>query len=93
MIEDKKRQILPHSIIVENRNKIAITGVLEVGSFDENIVIIYTDFGELHLKGSNFHISKLSLDIGEVNIDGQITSMIYTENQQSSNGLFSKLFR
>ena len=93
MIEEKKRQIYPHSIFIENKKSISITGVLEVGSFDENGIVIYTDYGEITLKGENFHINKLSLDIGEVTVDGDINALIYTENKQSDVGFFSKLFR
>ena len=92
MAEDKVKQKKPHSMILENRNFHSLSGVLDVGSFDEQSVVIYTDFGELNIKGSTLHINKLSLETGEVSIDGDIVSLIYTENRPAG-GLLTKLFR
>ena len=92
MAEDKVKQKKPHSMILENRNFLSLSGVLDVGSFDEQSVVIYTDFGELNIKGSTLHINKLSLETGEVSIDGNIVSLIYTENRPAG-GLLTKLFR
>ena len=92
MAEDKVKQKKPHSMILENRNLLSLSGVLDVGSFDEQSVVIYTDFGELNIKGSTLHINKLSLETGEVSIDGDIVSLIYTENRPAG-GLLTKLFR
>ena len=79
-------------MILENRNFLSLSGLLDVGSFDEQSVVIYTDFGELNIKGSTLHINKLSLETGEVSIDGDIVSLIYTENRPAG-GLLTKLFR
>lgn len=92
MAEDKQRQKSPHSLILENRRCVSLTGVSEVGSFDEEAVVIYTDFGELNIRGKALHINKLNLDSGEVTIDGEIIAMVYTENRPSG-GLMSRLFR
>ncbi|MGN0551498.1 MAG: sporulation protein YabP [Acutalibacteraceae bacterium] len=93
MADEKFRQKAPHSIVLENRHALSLSGVSDVGSFDEQTVVVFTDFGELHIKGVGLHISRLSLDSGEVSIDGEINSLIYTENQASGGGLFSKLFK
>lgn len=93
MADDKSKQKCPHSLVLENRRNLSLSGVHDVGSFDEQNVVIYTDYGELNVKGAQLHINKLSLDTGEVCIDGEIFSLVYTDNRPSDGGLFSKLFR
>ncbi|HHZ05617.1 MAG TPA: sporulation protein YabP [Clostridiales bacterium] len=92
MAENKQKLQSPHSLILENRHCLSLTGVSEVGSFDEETVVIYTDYGELNIRGKSLHINKLSLDLGEVTVEGEIISMIYTENRPSG-GFMSRLFR
>lgn len=92
MAEEKQKFKNPHNLILENRKSISLAGVNEVGSFDEETVVIYTDYGELNIRGKALHINKLNLDSGEVSIDGEITSMIYTDNRPAG-GLMSRLFR
>ena len=65
----------------------------DVDSFDEQSIIAYTDFGELTIRGKNLHINKLSLDTGELAVDGEISSMSYSDNRPDNSGFFSKLFR
>lgn len=88
----KAQQKTPHGIVLESRKKLSLTGVKDVGSFDEESVVIYTDYGELNIRGKKLHINKLSLSDGNVNIDGFISALIYTDNQQGG-GFFSKMFR
>lgn len=92
MADDRQKQRLPHSLILENRKCLSLSGVKDVGSFDDEAVTIYTDFGELNVRGRSLHISKLNLDSGEVTIDGELAAMVYTENKQAG-GFMSKLFR
>lgn len=93
-LHDEKKIIKsPNNIILENRHILNITGVKDVDSFDEQTVIAYTDLGELTIKGINLHISKLSLETGELSIDGEISSMSYSENNSHNTSFLSKLFR
>ncbi len=83
------------NIILENRRKLSISGVLDVLSFDDQIVILETDLGMLTVKGEDLRINKLSLDSTEVIIDGNINSLTYSEKQagKSSGGLLNKIFK
>ncbi len=84
------------NIILENREKLSISGVLDVLSFDDQIVILETELGLLTVKGDNLRINKLSLDTAEVTVDGEIYNLGYSEkdsNQKSGGGLFNKIFR
>ena len=83
------------NIILENREKLSLTGVSDVVSFDEQLVILETDLGLLTVKGNNLRITKLSIDTSEVIIEGDIISMSYSEkNMDKKNGsLLGKLFK
>ena len=84
------------NIILENRSKLSISGVLDVLSFDDQIVILETELGLLTVKGENLRINKLSLDTGEVIVDGEIYNLGYSEKdieKKSGGGILSKIFR
>lgn len=95
MQEDKKSVKLPHNIILEDRKLLSISGVNDIDNFDENVVVLYTDMGELTVKGANLHISKLNVDTGELTMDGEIAALFYNEEPRSkpSGGFFSKVFK
>lgn len=92
MIDNKEKE-MSHSIVLENRNLLSLTGVKDVDSFDENSIVAYTDFGELTVNGSNLHISTLNTDSGELSIDGDVSSLIYLDNKPKSEGFLKKVFR
>ena len=83
------------NIVLENRKKLSISGVNDVLSFDDQIVMVDTELGLLTVKGENIKINKLSLDTSEVIIEGDILSVSYNQTIQdkSSGTLLSKLFR
>ena len=94
MNEERNTAKKPHGLILENRKELSLSGVMDVDSFDDQAVVAYTDIGELTVKGTNLHISKLNLETGELSLTGEISAMIYTNNQPTGNtGLFSRLFR
>ncbi len=80
-----------HSLILDNRKKLSLTGVTDVMGFDEQTVSLSTDCGTLIVKGENLHINKLNLDSKDVCIDGTINSLQYIS--ESTKTLRSKLFR
>lgn len=92
-LKGENKRTLPHNLILENREKLVVSGVEDVDSFDEQTVIAYTAAGELSIKGERLHINKLSIETGELTLDGKVDSMTYSENRSSSGSIFSKLFR
>ena len=85
-----------HKVSLSNRRTCNLTGVSDVLSFDENEIILETDQGMLMIKGNELHVNRLTLDKGEVDVDGRIDSFTYSE--QSSLGskgesLLSRLFK
>ena len=84
------------NLILENRGKLSVSGVVDVLSFDDQVVIIETDLGLLTVKGENLRINKLSIDTSEVIVEGDISSMSYSENKnndKTKGSLISKIFK
>ena len=83
------------NLILENREKLSISGVLDVLSFDDQVVIIDTELGLLTVKGENLRINKLSIDTSEVIVEGDISYMAYSnrEAEKEKNSLISKIFK
>jgi len=92
LMEEKTLTKLPHNLVLEDRKRLSISGVTDVDAFDEQTAVIYTQLGELTVKGYGLHVTKLSLETGELSMDGEIWSMDYAEVQRKG-GFFSKLFR
>ena len=84
------------NLILENRRKLSVSGVLDVLSFDDQIVIIETELGLLTIKGETLRINKLSIDTSEVIVEGQIDSISYSSkelNKKSNEGFLGKIFK
>ena len=99
MIDEKRFSKAPlketaQNVIMENRKKLSVSGVLDVESFDEDSVCLYTEAGMLNIKGEELHINKLSVESGDVTVEGSISALIYTEEEGKSRGSFlSKIFK
>ncbi len=92
--EEKYKTVeLPHNVIIEGRKKLSVSGVDDVESFDENEVIMSTAQGILFIRGSSLRIEKLSLDSGDVVLEGVIDKLEYEDDVKASGGLFSRLFK
>jgi sporulation protein YabP len=78
---------------LEDRKKLSVSGVNEVGSFDEATIVSETDYGQLTVTGDNLHITKLSLEIGELCIEGNIAGLNYSETVRKSGSFLSRVFR
>lgn len=82
---------LPHTLTLDNRRQLRLSGVTEVESFDEQTVVLHTSCGVLLIRGQGLHMQTLSIDGGQVAVDGTIISMVY-EDVQKSGGILSRLF-
>ena len=84
------------NLILENRGKLSISGVNDVLSFDDQVVMIDTELGLLTVKGENIRINKLSLDTSEVVLEGTISYLAYSDKDLEKNknsSLLSKIFK
>ena len=93
MTDDKKTGLLPHNCILEDRKTLSVSGVNDVRSFDEQTIVAATDYGELTIRGEKLHITKLSLEIGELCIEGKISSLQYADVIEKSGSFLSRVFR
>lgn len=80
MEEIKKNLNVIQNIILENREKLSISGVLDVLSFDDQIIIVETELGLLTIKGENLKINKLNIDTSDITLDGNISSLSYSSS-------------
>ena len=88
--EKNSRPDGPHHLILEGREQLSVSGVEEVESFDENQIVMYTTKGTLVVRGENLHIEKLSLDGGDLKVEGDIDALTYEDGPREKGGLFSR---
>ena len=82
------------NLILENREKLNISGVNDVLSFDDQVVIVETELGLLTVKGENLKINKLNIDTSEVIVEGSINNLSYSEHHaKNEGGIFGKIFK
>ncbi len=83
------------NLILENRSKLTISGVLDVFSFDDQVVILETELGLLTVKGEGLRINKLSLDTSEVIVEGNICSTNYSDKEldKKNTSFLGKIFK
>ena len=83
-------QTIPHNLTLQNRSKLTLTGVSEVVSFDDTAVLMRTPLGELLVQGQQLQLKTLTLDGGNVAVEGQIAAISYEEPR--AGGWLSRLF-
>ncbi len=70
---------MPHKLTLTQRSALTMTGATEVVSFDENAVVLKTTLGTLTIHGKQLQLKNLSLEGGQVAVDGHIAALIYEE--------------
>ncbi len=96
MEERKNVTNVIQNLVLENREKLSISGVLDVLSFDDQVVIVETELGLLTIKGEDLRINKLSIDTSEVIVEGEIYNLAYSEenaDKKASGGFLGKIFK
>ena len=96
MAMEEKIQMGSHKLTLQNRGSVMLTGVKDVVAFDENQVVLDTELGLLTIKGKNLHMNRLTLEKGEVDIEGRIDSMAYsevTDFHKAGASLLGRLFK
>ena len=78
-----------HRVELDGRERLIVSGV---DRFDDNEIVMTTSAGTLIVTGESLHIGKLSLDGGELHVDGRIDSLLYEDADRPSGGLLSRLF-
>ena len=95
MEEKKKVMDEVHQLSLNNRNLLAVDGVTNLGSYEEDLLILETVAGVLEIKGACLHVQQLNIDQGRVVIDGDISSLVYTDQDlvKKGKGFLSKLIK
>ena len=81
-----------HRLELAGRERLTVSGVEDVERFDETGIVMSTAAGTLVVTGEDLHIDKLSLDGGELHVDGRIDSVSYEEESPGRSGFFRRLF-
>lgn len=81
-----------HTLILTDRAAATLTGVEDVECFNEQIVVLRTSLGSLTLTGEGLNISRLNLDEGRLEIQGEIAAVEYSRRKTGGKGFFGKLF-
>jgi len=94
-MEEKKRAPSRHSLTIDKREAVAVTGVIDVISFDEESVIGETEMGVVVIRGANLHVNRINLESGELAVSGEIDGVTY-ENPSGgarTKSLLGRLFK
>lgn len=76
---------LPHKLTLNERKNLTMSGVTEVVSFDDTAVVLHTALGTLEVQGQQLQLKTLSIDGGQVAVDGHISALYYEEPRQAGN--------
>ena len=88
---EEKTAASPHTLYLEDRKKLVVTGVTDVRGFDGENVRLVTDLGALNVTGEGLQVTRLSLETGEVTVEGALNAFSYAAAPKSG-GLFAKVF-
>ncbi len=72
-----------HNLILEDRQKLSLSGVTDVESFNDVEVSLYTSQGELVIRGKNLHVDEISLETGDLEMSGEVKSLIYGDRDRT----------
>ena len=95
MPDEKRRSSSRHSLQIDRREKVNVSGMIDVISFDEESVIGETEMGIIIIRGANLHVNKISLDSGELSVSGEIDGITYENpsGQVKAKSLLGRLFK
>ena len=92
LTEEKKLVPIPHQLMLEDRQRLTVSGVSDVDSFDDTAIVVYTDMGELSIKGEGLDISRLNVETGDLKMAGSVQALTYAEPAVRG-GFFGRLFK
>lgn len=81
------------NLMLQNRASLSVTGVTEVCGFDDNSISMVTAMGDLVVKGKSLRICRLSLDVGEVDVEGSVDSLEYTKLRRKKESFLTRVFK
>ena len=91
LYENERKPLQSHALSLTDRKRLSISGVEDVEAFDEETVVLSTSGGALTVRGSSLKINKLTLDGGELLVEGRIDSLEYAAERERRRGFLGKL--
>ena len=88
MLEEKRNE---HSLIMQSRANLTISGVKDVKNFDDETVVLITEMGVLNIKGTELRINGFSTSSKDINIEGKIYALVYSD--EVSGGFFKRIMK
>ena len=88
--EQKREDLGPHRLTLEDRQHLSLTGVTEVDSFDENTVLLRTNRGLVSIRGEGLQLRSLNEQSGQVRVDGTVSAVVY-EQGRAEGGFLRRL--
>ncbi|HHT43788.1 MAG TPA: sporulation protein YabP [Firmicutes bacterium] len=94
-VEERRLNSVRHQLILAEREKLTLDGVLHVESFDDGEIVLETELGGLVVQGEDLHIKELNLEKGNLLVQGYIQSVEYLGDSlgKKSRGFLARLFR
>ena len=92
MASEEKNREMPHTVILEGREKLSVSGVTDVQSFDEEQVLLETVRGMLVIRGQGLHVERLQLEAGELLVEGEIGLLEDDDRAAPRGSLLNRLF-
>ena len=83
----------PHHLAIENRHLLSATGIVSIISYDEFAATLETNFGTLVVGGKDIHVSELSVETGEVKVQGEIEYVQYAAKKEKAEPFFKRLVK
>lgn len=80
------------NLILNNRKSLNLTGVKDIGKFDDKNVNVVTSQGELNISGENLKIEKICVESGNLNLNGKVNSISYSDSKNLGKNFLKKLF-
>ena len=97
VILEEKQVKTGHKLQMTDRETGSISRVKDVVAFDDGEISLITNAGMLTIKGSELHVTRLDLDKQEVDIAGQVDSLVYSQGtvlkSKGGDGMLKRLFK
>ena len=90
-MEESRSENGPHSLHLEDRRLLHLTGVTEVDSFDDTVVLLQTNRGRMTIRGEGLQLKNLNLEGGQVSVEGTVSAIVYEQAAQPSGGFLRRL--
>ena len=90
---DEKKLKLPHTVIIDGRSSITLTGVTATDNFDDEEISLFTDYGAVTIRGEALKVNVINTESGDVQASGKINSVVYTGRTAKKEGFMTKVFR